>query len=228
MEGWLVHPGRRPRVPGFVLAPARGRPDGLYAPRRRPPVASSGYGAARTVVPMEAHPVPKGAWGVSLSKLATRASWERVRTSVGASKHGACALCAARGPTHAHEVWDHLPPLRGGWGRQLLAAVVAVCPPCHDAFHPGRHVAHGRHDPAGERLAWLNGWTDHEAETHAGWTKEAFAKRSRLNWILDVGLVAPFLPEFRHEVGRWAGGPLLSTGGRRVPVVVTGPRPTAT
>lgn len=82
---------------------------------------------------LSAELVPATSWYNNLRKVVTQADRDWIRQQVYAHYGNRCALCAARGTLHCHEVWryddtEHV---------QTLDGFIALCPWCHHIKHLG-------------------------------------------------------------------------------------------
>ena len=134
--------------------------------------------------------VPSTCWGSSLKGQLSAKQWDWLRRRVYRDADYHCEICGQRpdGPVHCHEVWSYDDAL----GVQKLEQLKCVCPPCHDATHPGFADAQGRGQEALERLADVNGWPLEAAQAHQEACFEQWARRSERDWTCDLSLLREY------------------------------------
>jgi 5-methylcytosine-specific restriction endonuclease McrA len=133
--------------------------------------------------------VPSTCWYTNVRSNVSRAVWDRLRRRVAADAGHRCEICGGRGrrwPVECHEVWAYDDATKV----QRLERLVALCPTCHEAKHPGLASKRGRLDAVTGHLAAVNGWTPDDAALYLEVAFEQWAARSRHQWTLDISVLA--------------------------------------
>ncbi|ASN83423.1 HNH endonuclease [Deinococcus ficus] len=126
--------------------------------------------------------VPASSWGHNLRSVLSSAGWNSLRRACYARAQGRCECCGRQDRLEAHERWAY----DEARALQVLTALVALCPRCHEVKHLGRALQTGRGRDAARWLMQVNGWTPDATNAHI---KQAFAdweRRSQLAWTLDL------------------------------------------
>lgn len=125
--------------------------------------------------------VPSTSWFKNLRNKDPKA-WEIIRKASYAKAENQCEICGAKGKLHCHENWSY----NEQSGIQKLESLISLCADCHEVKHIGLAEVKGRLEQALTHMIKINGIKLEEA---IGIVREAFkiwAKRSKMNWKLDV------------------------------------------
>ena len=156
-----------------------------------------------TSLPIELVPGP--CWEFNLRLLLPPEGWELCKRFVRRRSGDRCEVCGGRGrkwPVECHEVWGydddrHVQHLRG---------LVALCPDCHAAKHPGFAGTQGRLEQTLSHYARVNGVSTAQARRDYTAAMATFEERSRHDWDLDISWLA----------GSGVFGPARAADDRRV------------
>lgn len=174
--------------------------------------------------------IPATSWGASLANLLTYRSWADIRDPINQRRHNECQLCGRQtSRIQAHEIWTYrLPPPDNpdAWGVQRLIGIASVCHQCHQVFHLGLANANGTSLVVKARLMGLNRWNDDDFERFADVMWWNWEVRSKVNWALDISLIADVAPLAIDVRNGWGpaedGQPVLTRPGRKgAPQAVT-------
>lgn len=134
--------------------------------------------------------VPQTSWGRNLRALMDKEAWSSfARTHVYRSTGSLCLVCGGRGPdwpVEADEVWH----FDDATGMQRLAAVVPLCPACHEVRSAGLATANGRARDAARHLAWVERITQAAAKRRIDEALQVWVARSRRKWTIDVSIMS--------------------------------------
>jgi hypothetical protein len=134
--------------------------------------------------------VPQTSWGRNVRALVDRDVWRAfAREKVYATTGFLCLVCGGRGdqwPVEADEVWH----FDDAAGVQRLAAVVPLCPSCHEVRSCGLATTNGRAEHAARHLAWVERIGVAEARLRIRDALAQWRSRSRRSWRIDVSLMA--------------------------------------
>lgn len=136
--------------------------------------------------------VPSSCWFSNLRSLLTEEEWKDLKRRTFGAAGRTCLICRGRGekwPVECHEVWGY----RDGASEQFLERLLALCPDCHEAKHPGMASIEGRAEEALAHLARLNGWSLNAAQHYTALAFKEWQERSRKKWTIEVSLL--------HEYG---------------------------
>lgn len=136
--------------------------------------------------------VPSTSHFRNLRSLLSPAEWGKVRRKIYRRAGFRCQVCGGRGPAHpveCHEEWHYNEDTQV----QSLAALVALCPACHQAKHAGLAATRGRLPQVVGHLARVNDWTPDEAGQHLQAAFTEYRRRSQLAWVLDVSVLDEIL-----------------------------------
>ena len=147
--------------------------------------------------------VPQGSWGRNLRSMMTPEEWRTFkREHVYATTGSRCLVCGGRGPewpVEADEVWR----FDDATGIQTLAAVVPLCPACHEVRSAGLATAKGRGEAAARHLAWVERIPVTAARKRIADALATWERRSRRKWTIDLSLMERRLGlEMRHDARR--------------------------
>ncbi len=127
--------------------------------------------------------VPRTCWFKNVRSEVTPAQWEKLRKQTLEKAGYRCEVCGAGGRLQCHEVWEYDDERHV----QRLAGLVALCSRCHEVKHIGLAGVWGRGERAMGHLARVNGWSREDAELYVEAVFETWHRRSRHDWILDIG-----------------------------------------
>lgn len=134
--------------------------------------------------------VPQTSWGRNVRALVERDVWRAfAKEQVYASTGFLCLVCGGRGekwPVEADEVWH----FDDAAGIQRLAAVVPLCPACHEVRSCGLATTNGRTEHVVRHLAWVERITPAQARTRIHDALRQWRTRSARRWRIDVSLMA--------------------------------------
>lgn len=133
--------------------------------------------------------IPQSSWGRNLRSMMTPDQWrsfkrERVYSTTGSL----CLVCGGRGPewpVEADEVWQ----FDDAKGVQRLAAVVPLCPDCHEVRSAGLATTNGRAEIAARHLAWVERDKPQNARRRIADSLTVWQKRSRRRWSIDLAVM---------------------------------------
>lgn len=133
--------------------------------------------------------IPQTSWGRNLRSLMPREEWKAfARRHVYALTGSACLVCGGRGPkwpVEADEVWH----FDDEAGVQRLAAVVPLCPACHEVRSAGLATANGRGEDAARHLAWVDRTSLADARRRISDALRTWRVRSRRPWRIDLTIM---------------------------------------
>lgn len=134
--------------------------------------------------------VPQTSWGRNVRALVDRDVWRTfAREKVYATTGFLCLVCGGRGdqwPVEADEVWH----FDEAAGIQRLAAVVPLCPACHEVRSCGLATTNGRAEHAARHLAWVERTPVEQARRRIRDALVQWRSRSARRWAIDVSLMA--------------------------------------
>lgn len=141
--------------------------------------------------------VPATAWYSNLRSILPPSGWEACKRFVRRRSGDRCEVCGGRGPkwpVECHEIWgyddeNHVQVLRG---------LVALCPACHLAKHPGFASTQGKLKETLAHYARVNGVSLRQALADHDEAMGLFEERSRYEWDLDL--------TWLMEAGLWPEG----------------------
>lgn len=143
---------------------------------------------------LEIELVPASCFYSNVRSEVSRKQWDHIRRKVYHLANHACQICGGVGRRHAveaHEVWDYVElPSKN---IQRLIAMVALCPSCHRAKHFGLAEMRGELIPVIDHLLKVNQCTPDELFNHIQQSKREWARRSMLDWELDISYLDEFL-----------------------------------
>lgn len=141
--------------------------------------------ARRSIKPLFGDLTPRSCSASTLSRLLTRASWDRLCRPVLAAKGHRCEICGAKDEAlDCHENWEfHEPTVGRRPGVQKLLGLWVMCKNCHAT----QHLAQARScAEALERLRRIGRMSEREAQAYRAFVFERRERRSRIEWLLDV------------------------------------------
>jgi hypothetical protein len=141
--------------------------------------------------PLTVELVPASQWGANLAQSLKGKRWDCIRIETYRRAGHRCEICSGIGTRHAveaHEVWNYDEEV----GVQRLVRLVALCPACHEAKHFGRAKRIGREHEALAHLARVNDWTEATARRHATAMLRLWVLRSKISWVLDLGVLVEY------------------------------------
>lgn len=137
--------------------------------------------------------VPSSTWYSNLRSVLSKSDWDLVKKKTYKASGYRCQICRGYGSAHpveAHERWLFDVESR----TQTLKCVEALCPACHEATHYGLATVKGRGHIALERLMYVNGWSEREANLHVNQAFELWQELSEIeDWKLDVSWIAGYV-----------------------------------
>lgn len=144
--------------------------------------------------------IPQTSWGRNLRSLMERDEWKAfARRHVYGLTGSLCLVCGGRGPdwpVEADEVWH----FDDDAGIQRLAAVVPLCPACHEVRSAGLATANGRGEDAARHLAWVDRTRIGDARKRIADAMHVWQTRSRRTWQIDLTVMQErYGIEIRHE-----------------------------
>lgn len=136
--------------------------------------------------------VPSSCWFTNVRSCVDGRDWERLHRMVTNRAGRRCEACG-RGPDRearrwleAHERWAYDDQTR----IQALRRVICLCTDCHTVTHYGLATIKGKSDEAFKHLCKVTGLTPAEARYQIDAAFELWQERSRLDWELDLGILA--------------------------------------
>jgi len=129
--------------------------------------------------------VPATAWWSNLRSILPADGWEKCKRFVRRRSGDRCEVCGGRGPkwpVECHEIWGYDDDRHV----QVLRGLVALCPACHLAKHPGYAGTIGMLEQTLTHYARVNGVSRAEARADYEAAMRLFEERSRHDWDLDV------------------------------------------
>jgi hypothetical protein len=143
--------------------------------------------------------IPKPLWGQNLRAKLGKAGWSSMRDTLTARQGRKCATpgCGNSSPLYGHEVWDYAE--KEVTGTATLRGVRMVCQDCHSIVHFGRFqsllvekaITKKEYDRVIAHALRINACGAAVWEQHGRETKEAYDRRSKLNWTVDWGPLKP-------------------------------------
>jgi|SRR6185369_4342524 len=121
----------------------------------------------------------------------TAKQWNALRGIVADKAWNVCEICGGVGPKHpveCHEIWQY----NDKAGIQRLAGMIALCPNCHMVKHFGFARISGKEERAFKHFMKVNGLKKKEAEKAILAAFELWAKRSMLEWKLDLSILKEY------------------------------------
>jgi hypothetical protein len=133
--------------------------------------------------------VPESCWYSNLRYILPRDAWDELRRKVYAACVYRCAICAARGQLHCHEVWSYDEATHV----QRLEGFQALCENCHHIKHLGYAgilASQGKLDYEALVAHFLrvNGCDRAAFQRHRDAAFAQWEERSRHEWTTDFGL----------------------------------------
>lgn len=135
--------------------------------------------------------VPRSSWMNNVRAVLTAKQWDSLRRIVADKAWNVCEICGGVGPKHpveCHEIWEYNEKA----GIQKLAGMIALCPNCHSVKHFGFARISGREERALKHFMKINGLQKKEAEKAITAAFELWAKRSILEWKLDLSILKEY------------------------------------
>ena len=135
--------------------------------------------------------VPRTSWMNNVRAVLTAKQWNALRGIVADKAWNVCEICGDVGPKHpveCHEIWQY----NDKTGIQRLAGMIALCPNCHMVKHFGFARISGKEERAFKHFMKVNGLKKKEAEKAILAAFELWAKRSTLEWKLDLSILKEY------------------------------------
>lgn len=140
--------------------------------------------------------VPQTSWFTNLRSILSGTKWDVLRRHVYIKAGYRCEICNGVGKSHpveCHEVWRYDDEKY----RQVLIAVIALCPECHKVKHIGLAEVRGYRDYAEEHLANINKWTLTQAREYIDEVFTKWETRSQHYWKVDVSFANLLLEKMK-------------------------------
>lgn len=141
--------------------------------------------ARRVIIPNVVDLIPETSWCASLANMLAPKSWEKLRNRALERAEG-CEDCGTRERLECHEMWRYDEET----GVQRLEALRSVCCECHETYHLGLASVRGRYSAAFARLMLINRIEKYEASEFEAEIFDKFIRRSEIEWVLDLSLLA--------------------------------------
>jgi hypothetical protein len=137
--------------------------------------------------PLSVELVPEPCWWSNLRSNLPRQDWETLRRIVITAAGGDCEVCGVRPrrSPHAHERWIYDEERHV----QTLAHLVCLCQDCHESIHVGYANKNGRFEEATAHLMEINGWSKTELNAHLNEHYDAWERRNKISWKLDIDYI---------------------------------------
>lgn len=135
--------------------------------------------------------IPQTSWYKNVRSNVSQEEWEKLKQVTFTRAGYRCEVCGGRGtrwPVECHEIFVYDDERR----IQKLAGLIALCPPCHEVKHIGLAELRGKGNSAKAHLAKVNNWSLEDAELYIEGCFEAWHRRSRHPWALDLSYLAEF------------------------------------
>lgn len=135
--------------------------------------------------------VPQSSWMNNVRAVLTAKQWDALRRVVADRAWNVCEICGDVGPKHpveCHEIWAY----NEKTGIQKLEGMIALCPNCHSVKHFGFARISGKEERALKHFMKINGLKKKEAEKAITSAFELWAKRSTLEWKLDLSILKQY------------------------------------
>ncbi|WP_307867755.1 DUF5710 domain-containing protein [Umezawaea beigongshangensis] len=135
--------------------------------------------------------VPDSCWFTNVRSCVDQRDWERLRRMVTRRAGNVCEVCARPEDREAarwlevHERWTYDEARR----IQSLRRLICLCTDCHRTTHFGLAQVRGWADEAFAHLVEVTGWSPHQADQHVSEAFDLWARRSRVTWALDLGVL---------------------------------------
>lgn len=135
--------------------------------------------------------VPRSSWMNNVRAVLTAKQWDSLRRIVADKAWNVCEICGGVGPKHpveCHEIWKY----NEKTGIQKLEGMIALCPDCHSVKHFGFARISGKEEQTLKHFMKVNGLKKKEAEKAILAAFELWAKRSTLEWKLDLSVLKEY------------------------------------
>ena len=132
--------------------------------------------------------VPSSCWYSNVRSNVSPGTWIVLQRLTADRAGQRCEICRRQGvahPVEAHEIWEYVDALH----LQRLVGLIALCPDCHAVKHIGRALAQGTHARVLAWFAQVNQLTPAQALAHVRQAFELHARRSQVQWELDLGVL---------------------------------------
>jgi len=141
--------------------------------------------------------IPRTSFGTNLRSKFRVGDWDTLRRYCYREANYCCQLCGGVGPNHpveAHELWEY------NDGIQKIVDLLALCPTCHIAHHPGFARTQGRCAEARAQLMKVNQWSAEDAQDHIDKAFLVWEDRSQIEWKLDLTLAQQMLDHLNDSI----------------------------
>lgn len=141
--------------------------------------------------------IPRTSFGKNIRSNFKIGDWDILRRYCYREANYVCQFCNGVGPNHpveAHEVWQYEN------GVQKIVDLLALCPSCHIAHHPGFARTQGRCAEARSQLMKINQWSARQAQEHIDNAYLVWESRSQQTWVLDLSLAQKMLDHLNDAI----------------------------
>ena len=129
--------------------------------------------------------VPKTVWYRNVRSNVSRQQWDKIRKRCYKLAKYKCEVCGSVGPKHpveCHEIWHYDDKNY----IQTLTGLIALCPNCHKAKHPGLAKINGETELVINQLMTVNDMTRKEVIKYMSEAFQVYRDRSRYEWSTDL------------------------------------------
>ena len=144
-------------------------------------------------IALRADRLPSTVWGSNLRAFLPRAGWQSLSRQTTERAGRKCEVCGMQAPAartlDCNELWS----FDAETSTQSLLGVIALCEWCHLTQHSGRAANLGRAEHVIDVLAHINRWSRQRAWRDFDESAERFRSMSRIEWDLDVSLLAGWI-----------------------------------
>ncbi|MBM7826117.1 hypothetical protein [Microbacterium aurum] len=144
-------------------------------------------------IALRADRLPSTVWGSNLRAFLPRAGWQSLSRQTTERAGRQCEVCGMQAPAartlDCNELWS----FDAETSTQSLVGGIALCEWCHLTQHSGRAANLGRAEHVIDVLAHINRWSRQRAWRDFDESAERFRSMSRIEWDLDVSLLAGWI-----------------------------------
>lgn len=149
--------------------------------------------------------IPATMWGANCRSVLTKRQWQYISDFVRHRAGWQCEFCGAGNDFRrkkwlmAHERFEF------DGDTMRLSSLICICDDCNDVTHPGHATVEGKKTMAEilGQFAEVSDISYAEARARMSEATEKFEDRSRRDWIIDLGLIGPWVEQIlRHTTER--------------------------
>lgn len=140
--------------------------------------------------------VPSTSWYNNVRTNVTEAQWDLLRGKCYREAQFKCQICGDVGQNQgvyhtveAHELWEYDDINK----TQTLTGLMALCPYCHKAKHPGLANIKGETHIVIRQLMKVNDMREDEADDYLDDCFEQWEERSEHDWELNIEFIDTYL-----------------------------------